>query len=56
MDEQQIEVYVAPTALIHGQSAPSEFPEVGKPHILWVMVREANNNQSRPVPRCRFLR
>lgn len=52
MDEQQIEVDVAPTAVIHGESARPEFPGVGTPHLLFVTVRQANNNQSPPVPNC----
>jgi len=51
MNEQQLDVYVARAAVIHGKSTDYTYPVAGSgtPTLLWVTVREEANNQSRVI-------
>ncbi|WP_223529090.1 Tc toxin subunit A [Pseudomonas sp. GL-R-19] len=57
MDEQQLEIDVARSAVIHGESADYRFPVAGSgtPTLLWVTVREESHNQSRFIANCPIL-
>ncbi|MGF6087704.1 Tc toxin subunit A [Pseudomonas sp. 18173] len=51
MGEQRLDIYVAKTAVIHGESTDYLYPVAGSgtPTLLWVTVREEANNQSRLI-------
>ncbi|MBV6825218.1 Tc toxin subunit A [Pseudomonas sp. PD9R] len=51
MGERQLDIYVAKTAVIHGESTDYLYPVAGSgtPTLLWVAVREEANNQSRLI-------
>ncbi len=52
MDERQVEIDVAKTAVIHGEFAEYRHPVAGSTMLMWVAVREEAYNQARPIPAC----
>ncbi|MBD9440842.1 Tc toxin subunit A [Pseudomonas sp. PDM04] len=57
LHEQQVDVFVAKAAVIHGESAEFLYPVAGAGTVtlLWVTVREEAHNQARLIPQCPVL-